>query len=89
MTSFFKFPEIALFGVSCFRGLDSRDRTSGFWGRSFEASMVGMFLVEVVIWFRLQLGGQFFEDGGEDGVDGFLVGAGAVPDRYQMGVEAD
>ena len=51
--------------------------------------MVGVLLVEVVIWFWFQLGRQFFEDSGEDGVDGFLVGAGAVPDGYQVGVEAD
>ena len=51
--------------------------------------MVGVLLVEVVIWLWLQLGRQFFENCGEDCIDGFLVGPGAVPDGYQVGVEAN
>lgn len=48
-----------------------------------------MLLIEVVIWLWFQLRGEFFQNRGEDGVDGFLVRAGAVPDRYQVRVEAD
>lgn len=76
-------------GVSCFRGLNSRNRSSRFGSGGFETSVVGVLLVEVVIRLWLQLGGQFLQHGGEDGVDGFLVRAGSVPDRYQVGVEAD
>ena len=51
--------------------------------------MLAMFLVVVVPGLGSQFRGDFFEDDGEDAVFCFFVGAVAVPDGDEVGVEAD
>jgi len=44
--------------------------------------MVGMLLVEVVVRFGFQFCRELFEDGGEEGINRFLLRCVAVPDGY-------
>lgn len=51
--------------------------------------MVLVTLVEVVIGLGAQLGGELLEYAFEDSIDGFLLGAVAVPDGDEVGIEAN
>lgn len=48
-----------------------------------------MLLVIVILRRRLELLGQLRQHDGEDGVDGFLIGAVSIPHRDQVRVEPD
>lgn len=57
--------------------------------RGLEAGMVRVLLVKVVFGLGPQLRGEFFEDGLQEAIDGFLLGALTVPDGDEVRVEAD
>jgi len=57
-------------------------------GRSLEASVIRVLLVEVVVRLGSQLGGQVVEDALEDAVDRLLLVRLSVPYRDEVRVEA-